>query len=88
MLVQGVNDLERKALPIYPNPSKDGMFHIDFPSTYVTGQFYVYDLVGRNIKTLPLTEQIDLSSLPIGMYSYKALFEKTEQWFSGKLEIR
>ena len=87
-IVGAVHDYAQNQLNIYPNPSYNGRFTIDFPSNYVTGKFMVYDYLGRNIKTLALTERIDLSSLPAGLYSYKALFEKTNQWFSGKLEIR
>jgi hypothetical protein len=83
-----VKDLQMNSLPIYPNPSYDGRFTIDFPSTYVKGQFFVYDYLGRNVKVLPLVEQINLSDLPSGLYSYKAVFNKTHQWFSGKLDIR
>ncbi len=88
VLVQGVSSIGHRQLPIHPNPSTNGIFNLEFPSNYVKGKFYIYDFLGRNIKTVPLTEQIDLSNLPNGLYSYKALFEKTEQWFSGKIEIR
>lgn len=88
VLAAGVNNLRYNSLSIYPNPSNDGQFHIDFPSSYVYGKFYVYNLLGDNVKTTPLKESIDLSDLPSGLYSYKALFEKTNQWFSGKIEIR
>ncbi len=84
----GVNDFEKSSLRIYPNPSLDGKFIIDFPVNHVTGKFYVYDLLGRNVKTVPLTEHVDLSDLQSGLYSYKALFEKTNQWYSGKVEIK
>lgn len=86
--IGATKDFQRTALPIYPNPSQNGIFNIDFPSTYVTGKFMVYDYLGRNVKTVPLAERVDLSSLPAGLYSYKALFQKTNQWFSGKLEIQ
>ncbi len=84
----GVKDYMADGLSIFPNPSYNGLFEIDFPTNYVTGKFHVYDYLGRNIKTVALKEQLDLSDLPKGLYSYKAVFEKTNQWFSGKIESR
>ncbi len=83
-----VRDYQNNTLPIYPNPGIGGKFYIDFPSTYITGQFYVFNFLGQHVKTIPLTEYIDLSALPSGVYSYKAVFENTQQWYSGKIEIR
>lgn len=86
-IISSVKDYSKRSLPIYPNPSRSGQFTIDFPSNYVTGKFKVYDYIGRNVKTVELKEQIDLSDLPNGIYNYQAVFEKTNQWFFGKIEI-
>jgi hypothetical protein len=87
IMYTGTNDFKKGVLNIYPNPSQDGVFFIDFPSSYVSGQLIVYNYLGRIVQERPLKERIDLSSLKAGMYFYRAVFIETNQWFSGQLEI-
>ncbi len=79
--------IENHSLPIYPNPSSNGVFYINYPDNYVNGKIYFFDFLGRNVRALPLMKKINLGNLPSGLYTYKAVFERTEQWFSGTIEI-
>lgn len=62
-------------LPIYPNPSTTGVFHISYPSTYVKGSIQVYNYFGQKILDQALNTQIDLSTFNNGIYYYKTYFD-------------
>ncbi|HTN47460.1 MAG TPA: T9SS type A sorting domain-containing protein [Flavipsychrobacter sp.] len=82
------NSVEEKNLSqqlLYPNPSHNGIYEIDYPSQYVTGVIQLYNSFGQLVKSQPLRKQIDISQLPRGMYYYKIRFENTGQVFSGSV---
>lgn len=71
-----VNDISLfNQLPIYPNPSTNGIFNISFPSSFVKGTMQVFNINGQKIKDEILRKEIDLKNQPNGLYYYKAFFD-------------
>jgi hypothetical protein len=71
-----VNDISLfNQLPIYPNPSSNGVFNISFPSSFVKGTMQVFNINGQKIKDEILRKEIDLKNQPNGLYYYKAFFD-------------
>lgn len=72
----GTNDLSvHNQLPVYPNPSSSGIFHISFPDHYVKGIMQVYNIYGNKILEQSLNTTLDLRAFPTGIYFYKTDFE-------------
>jgi hypothetical protein len=84
-LISSVPRLAEQTLTLYPNPSSNGVFNIDYPYHYVTGTIELYNSYGQKIKQLPLTRTISIAELPKGLYYYRVTFSGTEQRFSGTL---
>lgn len=63
---------EPKEMLVYPNPSIDGKFSVSFGKTYENVKLEVFDLSGRLVKTLTVTQaskgSMDLSTNPSGAY--------------------
>jgi hypothetical protein len=70
-------------LPIYPNPSTNGVFNISFPSNSVNGSLQIFNIYGQKIKEEALSKQVDLSNQTNGLYYYKAFFD--QKVYSGVL---
>lgn len=70
-------------LPIYPNPSSNGVFNTSFPSNFVKGTLQVFNINGQKIKDESLSKQIDISNQPNGLFYYKAFFDG--KMYSGVL---
>lgn len=70
-------------LPIYPNPSSNGVFNISFPNNFVKGTLQVFYINGQKIKDEALSKQIDLNNQPNGLFYYKAFFDG--KMYSGVL---
>lgn len=62
-------------LPIFPNPSSDGIFQISYPQKYVKGTIQVFDMNGEKVLENPLNNIIDLHSFSNGLYYYKIYFD-------------
>ncbi len=80
-----VNDHLFQSANIYPNPSSNGIFNIDYPQHYVKGTVEIFNVFGQRIKTLPLSPSINLQDIPRGIYHYTIFFQTTAQQFSGTL---
>jgi len=79
-----VNDVSLfNQLPIYPNPSTNGVFNISFPSNSVNGSLQIFNIYGQKIKEEALSKQVDLSNQTNGLYYYKAFFD--HKVYSGVL---
>ena len=79
-----VNDFSLyNKLPVYPNPSSNGLFNISFPSNFVKGNLQVFNINGQKIKDETLNKEIDLKNQPNGLYYYKAFFDNN--MYSGIL---
>jgi len=79
-----VNDVSLfNQLPIYPNPSTNGVFNISFPSNSVNGSLQIFNIYGQKIKEEALSKQVDLSNQTNGLYYYKAFFD--QKVYSGVL---
>jgi hypothetical protein len=81
----GLEKLNKEALAVYPNPSSNGIFNIDYPYHYVAGTIKLYNSYGQKVKQLPLTRTISIAELPKGLYHYRVTFSGTDQRFSGTL---
>ncbi len=69
------NSLSTKAISIYPNPSKNGIFTLDISkSNLLKYKYYIYNSLGQIIKQkainnpLNVTETIDISIFASGVY--------------------
>jgi hypothetical protein len=64
----GIDGLEKNPIVVYPNPSNDGYFNIQFEGTI--SAVVLYDMLGRIIKVPFNVEQgsLDASSLAAGKY--------------------
>jgi hypothetical protein len=76
-LVIGIDELAEKRPAVVPNPAKNEirLMHLD---QYPTVGFYLYDVNGRQLLSLPQHQTgtvIDLSGLPGGMYFYRIVHE-------------
>jgi hypothetical protein len=84
------NELSNTEKPkIYPNPTSDGLIHIEFPKSNNQNEFayYIYNVVGGVVKEGQLTEMdntIDISSLSKGVYMIK-VFNSKNKSFTEKL---
>jgi hypothetical protein len=85
LVLGSVNDHLLQPATVYPNPSKEGIFNIDYPQHYVKGTVEVYNVFGQKMKSLPLSPSIDLRDLPKGIYHYTIFFNNTAQQFAGSL---
>ncbi len=69
-LINKVTELNYQKINIYPNPSLD-FINLDFID-YETGHIEIYDLAGRNIKTIKVESsiqlKIDVHDFNVGMY--------------------
>lgn len=69
-------------LTLYPNPTIDKLY-LKIPFDQKIDKSEIYDLSGKNIKTLNLNEnEIDVSDLKTGMYLIKVYIK--DKTFSGK----
>lgn len=73
------------SLPIYPNPSSNGHYHISYPQHCVKGSVQVFNLQGQEIlhQTLQPELQLNENQAP-GLYYYRIQFDG--QTFTGFLE--
>jgi hypothetical protein len=68
--VVGVNQLENSHCFVYPNPSDNGIFHINVPSNDEF-KLQIYNsngVVSKTFNTYKSNEMIDISELPRGIY--------------------
>lgn len=73
------------SLPIYPNPSATGHYHISYPQHFVTGNVQVYNLHGQEILHQALEPELQLSENQApGLYYYRIQFEG--QTYTGILQ--
>jgi hypothetical protein len=80
-----VSEVNAQTLKLYPNPSSNGVFNIDYPYHYVKGAIQLYNSYGQKVKQLSLTRTISIADQPKGLYHYRVTFSGTEQRFSGTL---
>lgn len=63
---------EPKEIRVYPNPSIDGKFSVSFGKTFENVKLEVYDISGRLVKNIEITESskgiVDISANPTGAY--------------------
>ncbi len=67
-LTVGLDNVTSSTIQVYPNPVKETL---NLRLNGQQGTFYLYNLQGQLIKTLPAQPQIPLGDLPQGMYIYK-----------------
>lgn len=85
----GIKDAPSAAsLRLYPNPNRLGIFTVDYPSSYVTGSVDIFNSRGQRVQSQNLSQTIDLSKLPPGIYHYSIVFAETQQRFTGKLQLQ
>jgi hypothetical protein len=80
--VSSLDDISLKPLPIFPNPSSEGIFYIDGPSG-VPIHCKVYDIYGRLVSKKLIDRSIDLRTFQDGLYYYH--IEIDGQRYSGSL---
>lgn len=72
ILVDGFKIEEPKEIRVYPNPSIDGRFSVSFGKTMESVKLEVYDITGRMVKNIEVSQasrgSIDLSPDPNGTY--------------------
>jgi hypothetical protein len=76
--VLAMNELVQRNFAIYPNPSS-GNFNIKLSSLEVDEKLYVYDVLGRNLKTQNITDlntSINLENFSEGIYFFKIESDK------------
>lgn len=73
------------ALPIYPNPSSNGLFQVSFPNHYIETTIAIYNLQGQLVMNIPLTKTLNLSRCAAGLYYYKTTIDT--HLYSGTLSI-
>jgi len=73
---------------VYPNPSYDGRFTVAFPGREETGTIEVYNGPGQKVKSQPLSERIDLSDMPGGVYHYSIMTTKSQRRMGGTMVYR
>lgn len=69
----GIEELNSNLITIYPNPTKTGVFTVDFDGT--VDEIFVYDALGRSIE-LPVdltSGKVDGSALEAGTYTVKVI---------------
>ncbi|WP_400075439.1 T9SS type A sorting domain-containing protein [Winogradskyella sp. R77965] len=72
----GISGVEMNDINIYPNPASD---KVTIVSNNPIDSIEVYDILGKQIKTLKSTNQIDVSDLNVGIYLFKIWIEKQVQ---------
>ncbi len=80
------------SLHIYPNPSGNGIFHIEAEdhsqlSLNHTNLLEIYNLTGQRILIVPFNKTLDASSLADGFYIIRVTDKSTGRAFSGKIMI-
>jgi hypothetical protein len=67
------NEIKESAINIYPNPAND-IIYLDISDNY-TGKYELYDMTGEKVLQGEIENEnrpaIDISSIPIGMYTVK-----------------
>lgn len=84
-LINGLEDVNETKLVIAPNPTGNGIFTIDYPKTYVTGNMDIYSTSGQLVRRMVLSPSVNISDLPKGLYYYRVIFNNTGQQFKGTL---
>lgn len=79
----GVKTVKNESLPVFPNPSEDGIFYFPDNRTWGNTLIHVYNSMGMNILNIPYSSQVNLSNYPPGLYVYKIIADGTI--FSGQL---
>lgn len=64
-------------LPVYPNPSSNGVFTISTPKDVPIKNLQVYDIMGNKIQLQQNSNSIDLSKQINGIYYYRLEIDKT-----------
>ncbi len=82
---------ENNDLLVYPNPAS-GLIHVRTPGLETNGELLVYDLMGRQLKTLPVLSKrqdytMNVSELPSGIYQL-VLRSENLVISTGKVVIR
>lgn len=90
--VLGINENVSTPLTIYPNPS-NGTFNITFnKNENFTGQFLIYDAMGRMISKHEINSKhevtISAENILNGIYFYQLINNKSELIKTGKLVIQ
>jgi photosystem II stability/assembly factor-like uncharacterized protein len=69
--ITGISSLETKSkeVEIYPNPG-NGIFHLNYPEAS-KGNLEVYNLIGEKLKQEKVSNDLDLSAYPKGVYFVK-----------------
>jgi hypothetical protein len=80
--VSSLNEVHFKSLPIFPNPSSEGIFYIDGPSG-IPIHCKIYDIYGRLVSKQVIDRSIDLRTFQDGLYYYQ--IEIDGQRYSGTL---
>ncbi len=65
-LLSGIDDIEGADLRLYPNPTT-GMVHFSRQADEVR----IYDMTGRQVALLREVQQVDLGTLPAGVYTLR-----------------
>jgi hypothetical protein len=75
----GINELQGSGIKLYPNPATDKIT-VETSATPAINQLTIMDLNGQELITRQITEpktQIDISSLPSGVYFVRLTKDKT-----------
>lgn len=69
----GINDLtDNKSIKLFPNPTSQSL---NIKSDKPIANISIYNTVGKQIKTVTINKQIDVSELKTGVYFLKAQFK-------------
>lgn len=90
----GIDELASQHLSVYPNPATDriqiDMAQIDPAEMSGISSIVVYDMVGQQLKTIPISEVsngISVSGLSIGMYLIGLVDNSLNSKMLGKFEV-
>lgn len=66
-ITDGIDDMGRDMGRVYPNPTS-GMVRVDMEGV---DRIEVYDLAGRRVKCVEGSNMVDMSALPVGVYTLR-----------------
>ncbi|MBL7772999.1 MAG: T9SS type A sorting domain-containing protein [Chitinophagaceae bacterium] len=62
-------------LPVYPNPSSNGIFTLEFPTHAQKGKLELFSSTGQKLNELPLQRKLDLTTFSSGLYFYRTTLD-------------
>ncbi|HTB05867.1 MAG TPA: T9SS type A sorting domain-containing protein [Bacteroidia bacterium] len=91
-ITTGINEfyMTARTIDIYPNPN-NGKFSINIPNIKNKAMMDIYGTLGEKVYSyslVPGISQINLSSVPVGLYMYRVVTIEGQQISSGKVIIQ